>query len=68
MSFIKINNILYFSYDYNDIFTNEIISIMKECDTIYFNNYDDNEICFETNNLFDYEYNVNYKKTIFQIH
>ncbi len=54
MSFIKIDNILYFSYDYNDIITNEIISIMKECDKIYFNNYDNHKICIETNNLFFY--------------
>ncbi len=65
MSFIKINNILYFSYDYNDIFTNEIISIMKDCDTIYFNNYDHYKICFETNNLHDIRHSNNWKKSIF---
>ncbi len=49
MSFIKKDNLLYFSYDYNEIFSNEMISILKECDKIYFNNYNHCEICFKTN-------------------
>ncbi len=64
MSFIKIDSTLYFSYDYNEIFSNEVISILKECDKIYFNNYNDCDICFEKNNLY-VPSNKKCKKSIF---
>ncbi len=65
MSFDKIDNIICFRHNYNEIFSNEIISILKECDTIYFNNYDYYKICFETNNLYDSRHKNNWKKSIF---
>ncbi len=65
MIFTKIDKTLYFCYDYNEIFSNEIITIMKKCDKIYFNNYDNHEICFETNNLYDSIHGNNWEKSIF---
>ncbi len=65
MSFNKIDNIICFSHNYNEIFSNEIISILKECDTIYFNNYNNHEICIETKNLCDYRHIINWKQSIF---
>ncbi len=57
MSFIKINNTIYFEYKYNEIFSNEIIILLNECYKIYFNNYDDYNICFDTNNMWKSNYN-----------
>ncbi len=65
MSFNKIDNIICFRHNYNDIFSNEIISILKECDTIYFNNYNNHEICIKTDNFYVFIHKDNWKKTIF---
>ncbi len=65
MSFNKIDNIICFKHNYNEIFSNEIISILKECNTIHFNNYNNHEICFEINNLYVNKYHHNYKQSIF---
>ncbi len=65
MLFDKTDNIICFRHNYNEIFSNEIISILKECDTIYFNNYNNHEICIETDNLYDYIYRDNWIKSIF---
>ncbi len=65
MSFNKIDNIICFRHNYNEIFTNEIISILKDCDTIYFNNYNNHEICIETYNLYDVTHSYYWVKSIF---
>ncbi len=65
MSFNKIDNIICFKHNYNEIFSNEIISILKECDTIYFNNYEYYNICIETNNLYDNKHRNNWKLSNF---
>ncbi len=65
MSFNKIDNIICFSHKYNEILSNEIISILKECDTIYFNNYNNHEICIETKNLYVHRHSNNWYKSIF---
>ncbi len=65
MSFIKIDNTLYFSHNYNNKISNKIISILMKCNKIYFNNYDNYEICFETNNFLTNKYYCNYKESIF---
>ncbi len=38
---------------------------MKECDKIYFNNYNNHKNCFETNNLYVSKYCHNYRQSIF---
>ena len=39
MSYQLVNNIIFFDSDFNEILDNEIIQVIKLCDTIYFNNY-----------------------------
>ena len=58
MSFEVVNNIIIFDLDFNKILDNEIIQVIKLCNTIYFNNYNDIKKCIKTEN----KYNGDYKK------
>jgi len=45
-----VNNIIFFDSDFNKILDNNIIQIIKLCNTIYFNNYNNIKICIKTEN------------------
>jgi len=53
MSYQLINNIIFFDSDFNKILDNELIQVIKSCDTVYFNNYDNIEISIKTENKHD---------------
>jgi len=53
MSCKVVNNIIFFNWDFNKILDNEIIQVIKLCDTIYFNNYNNIEACLKTKNKYD---------------
>jgi len=60
MSCEVVNNIIFFDSDFNKILDNEIIQVIKLCDTIYFNNYYNIDLCLEKENKYNYHY-YNYK-------
>jgi len=53
MSYQVVNNIIIFNWDFNEILDNKIIQVIKLYDTVYFNNYDNIEICIKTENKYD---------------
>ena len=65
MSYKVINNIIIFDWNFNKILDNEIIQAIKLCDTIYFNNYDNNNLCLETKNKFKFKYSDSWKSSKF---
>jgi len=56
MSCEVVNNIIFFDSDFNKILDNEIIQVIKLCDTIYFNNYDNIKTCKKTENNYNMEH------------
>ena len=65
MSYQIVNNIIFFDSDFNKILDNEIIQVIKLCDTICFNNYDNIKICIKTVNKYNYDYQKYWKKSKF---
>ncbi len=65
MSFLKIDKTIYFEYKYNEIFSNEIIMILNECNKVYFNNNDDISTCFKIKDMNEYFYSTKWKISIF---
>ncbi len=61
----KIDKTIYFTHQYNKKISNDILLILKECDTICFDNNDYYNICYKTNNLYDVTDINYYKRSIF---
>jgi len=61
MSYQLVNNIIVFDCDFNKILDNKIIQVIKLCDNIYFNNYNNIEICIKTNNKSNNKFNKYWK-------
>jgi len=56
MSYKVIDQTIIFDYDFNKKLDEELIKVIKLCNTIYFNNYLDTKTCIENENEF-YESN-----------
>jgi len=73
MSYEVVNNIIFFDSDFNKILDNKIIQVIKFCDIIYFNNYDNIKTCIKIKNkcfniiILEKVLNLSNQKIIYQI-